>query len=244
MFLGYFDCERVRSEGDLVGVELSFCIAGAFCLYRQAWHHGGDVHVGVAREQNSMLLTLDPCVVGDIHNDDLTRFLVADAQQFSITRQNRPRDFRFVARCEMACRVCGCVGEACEQDGRARTKQHTQFPLTNIRFHSNSSKVGILLTLSGTSAEHTSPSTVRCSFSLYGILIGSFAPHRRRMQDSCQSANCLRCRQVIKIEAVQSATGETQRSVRVIIWTCVSQWSFRDSVSEGVQVQSTIDDPI
>src|SRR2546426_11622743 len=84
---------------------------------------------------------------------------------------------------------------ACEQDGRARTKQHTQFPLTNIRFHSNSSKVGILLTLSGTSAEHTSPSTVRCSFSLYGILIGSFAPHRRRMQDSCQSANCLRCRQ-------------------------------------------------
>ena len=59
------------------------------------------------------------------------------------------------------------------------------------------------------------------------------------MQASCQSASRLRDRQVIK-----RLTGETQRSVRVIIWTCVSQWSFRDSVSEGVQVQSTIDDPI
>src|SRR5438309_834098 len=128
-----------------------------------------------------MLLTLDPGVVGDIHNDDLTRFLVADAQQFSITRQNRPRDFHFFARCEMACRVCGCVGEACEQDGRARTKQHTQFPLTNIRFHSNSSKVGILLTLSERVCG-TPPSTVRCSFSLCGILIGSFAPHSSRKE--------------------------------------------------------------
>src|SRR5437899_10921769 len=123
-----------------------------------------------------MLLTLDPCVVGEIHNDDLTRFLVADAQQFSITRQNRPRDFHFFARCEMACRVCGCVGEACKQDG-ARTKQHIEFPLTNIKFHSNSSKVGIFLTLSSASAENAEPSTARCSVSLCGILIGSLAPH-------------------------------------------------------------------
>src|SRR5437899_6593203 len=128
-----------------------------------------------------MLLTLDPCVVGDIHNDDLTRFLVADAQQFSITRQNRPRDFRFVASCELACLVCGCVGEACKQDG-ARTKQHIEFPLTNIKFHSNSSKVGIFLTLSSASAENSEPSTVRCSFSLCVFLIGSLAPHSSRKE--------------------------------------------------------------
>src|SRR5437899_9158653 len=117
-----------------------------------------------------MLLTLDPCVVGEIHNDDLTRFLVADAQQFSITRQNRPRDFRFVASCERACLVCGCVGEACKQDG-ARTKQHIEFPLTNIKFHSNSSKVCLFLTLSSGSAENAEPSPVRCSLPLWAFCI-------------------------------------------------------------------------
>src|SRR2546421_10021638 len=101
-----------------------------------------------------MLLTLDPGVVGDIHNDDLTRFLVADAQQFSITRQNRPRDFHFFARCEMACRGCRCAGEAWEQDGRPRTKQHIEIPLTNIKCHANSSKRGIFLTLSSASPEN------------------------------------------------------------------------------------------
>src|SRR5436853_2043249 len=71
---------------------------------------------------------------------------------------------------------------ACEQDGRARTKQHIEFPLTNIRFHSNSSKVGIFLTFSIASAENAEPSTVRCSFSLCGILIGSLAPHSSRKE--------------------------------------------------------------
>src|SRR5436309_14513799 len=75
----------------------------------------------------------------------------------------------------MACRVCGCVGEACEQDGRARTKQHTQFPLTSIRFHSNSSKVGILLTLSGASAERPLPRFLVHFPSV--VLLGSPAPH-------------------------------------------------------------------
>jgi len=47
------------------------------------------------------------------------------------------------------------------------------------------------------------------------------------MQDSCQSASRLRYTQVIKIEAVQSGNSRAQRSVRVIIWTCVSQRSLR-----------------
>src|SRR5436309_4973811 len=108
----------------------------------------------------------------------------------------------------MACRVCGCVGEACEQDGRARTKQHTQFPLTNIRFHSNSSKVGILLTLSGASAERRLPRFV-VQFPCV-VLIGSLAPHSSRKEHArlVPVSNSLRHRQVIEIEAVQIATRE------------------------------------
>src|SRR5436853_2736055 len=97
---------------------------------------------------------------------------------------------------------------ACEQDGRARTKQHTQFPLTNIRFHSNSSKVGIFLTLSGASAERRLPRFV-VHFPCV-VLIGSLAPHSSRNEHArlVPVSNSLRHRQVIEIEAVQIATRE------------------------------------
>src|SRR5713101_5406691 len=141
LLLGYFDGELVWSEGDSVGVELPLRITDAFRLYRQTGYDSRHVHVRVAREQNAMLLALDLGVVGDIHNDDFARFLVADANQIPVAGKNRPCYLCFVACCDLTSFVCGCVRDAGKQNGGTRTKQHIQFPLTNIKFHCNSSKL-------------------------------------------------------------------------------------------------------
>jgi hypothetical protein len=74
----------------------------------QSWDHGGDVHVGIAKKHNAVLLALNLGVVVDVDYNNFVGLLIQNPNQVSIARQNRSRDCRLLTCCELTCFVrCG-----------------------------------------------------------------------------------------------------------------------------------------
>src|SRR4029077_2274272 len=89
LLFGDLDREVIRSEGDLVCLELSNGVTDALHFDVETGEKRGHVHVNMTIKGKSELSALDLGGVFNCYNNHLPCFLVLNADKVSISRQNQ-----------------------------------------------------------------------------------------------------------------------------------------------------------